>query len=975
MKKPDRVLRAHTHFKLSLLFLVISFLFPAHSFSAEGNFYTLNDRWQKANESGQTKKEALESGFSSALAQQSFSSPTLIPTPPSITRDLIEISQQGNTFQLELGQSLFVKDSNGIVKFVATDEGIVSFETINSNTLRIGGSGIGKTFVHIWDSKGRTTFEMWVIPPKFIPTASQLRQIETMEKSRSFSLGYSNSRSAFYMGDTFRNMGRSTLDFYQNFTLLGDTPYGTLSSHVETQKDRAKTLLADAQVALEDGKIGPYRNFNLYGGDSAVKPHLIVFSEARIRGGDLQHWDDKKRVQWEGFYGRELTSIIGTISPELVSKRTKNSYLSGGVMDFKLNDDARIKGGYFNGFGQDRADELNRHGFGLQGDVNFGKHIKFKPETDFDNERFAQKHDLLLNFEKMQVKGQLRNIDKKFQTMLGAPSQQGELGYLIDVSANPTENISFLGTFDAFRDRIIPNPADLNAWNMHTDMSLTFVPWERSSAILTYQDLDDTGRLAPMRQRVIGAQYNQQFEIYHHRINSYIRYQNRNNRFLTNPTSDYLDNKVVMGLQTELFWGIIFSAQQEWNQLDEPNVPQTTYPCASIYDLSYSHRILDTPFFMEARLRIRDEQNVESQNSFMTGEDSTEISGGIYYREYDNLEVFLTGRFEQFVPESTYVTDPRVEAQFLTGMKYTFDTKFRWETVGSFAGYVFKDLNADGIRQPNEPGLAGMIVKSNDKKEGVANQEGYYQIQSISGRKAVLTLDSSKIPYGYIPTTPVQQEAPIVQNRTQIVNFGVMPRSEVTGIIFSDLNGNGKYDPTDKGVAKVRITLETGASERSSPKGVYTFSNVVAGDHTAAMELKTLPIGYLPEDVPKKTFTVFEGIRYELNFPLRAQRVVNGRVFVDENRNGMMDANEKGLANVNVKLGTQSSLTDKEGWYLFDNMNGGIYELSLDETTLPAGHKAAQKFTIDLPAEPITITDKNIPVETSAAPVAEQGGQ
>ena len=616
---------------------------------------------------------------------------------------------------------------------------------------------------------------------------------------------------------------------------------------------------------------------------------------------------------------------------------------------------------------------MNRHGVGVQTEVNLGQHAVLNNETDFDNERFAQKHALIFNSEKLRIRAEARNINKKFVTLLGAPSRQGELGTLVDVTANPFQNVSFLGSLDFFRDRLIPNPEDLDAYNVHTDLSLSIVPAERSSLILRYQDLDDTGRLAPTKQRTLGVQYNQQVEIFKHRMALFSRYHNRRNKFLTNPLSDYVQDQFTLGMQTELFWGIIFSVQQEWDILDEPNVDRLTYPSATLYTLSASHQIGNTPLFMDASLRIRDEEETESQNSFMTGEDSTEVSGGIYYREYEDLEIFLTGRFENFKPESLNITSPRVEAQFMAGMRYLFDTKVRWDTVGSFSGFVFKDLNADGLRQAGEPGIEGMKVKASDEKEAVTNSEGFYELKSIAGKKTVIALDSSKMPYGHVPTTASQYEMPIIQGQTQHVDFGIMPRSEITGIIFNDLDGNGKYHLTDKGVGKVKVILDTGAAVRSNSLGVYTFSNVVAGEHTAFLELSSLPEGYLPLDVPKKTFTVFEGIRYELHFPLRAARAVTGKVYVDQNKNRVLDAGEKILSNVKVLFGPHSVITDKDGYYLFDNLNSGVYELSVDSGSLSSEFQSVEVLTIDLPLEPVTLTEKHIPVEIKESQAAGTG--
>lgn len=956
---------------LATLFL---FVFPSLSFSAEANFFALNDKWEKSNAASTTgKKDAVEQGFSSALKNNTTGilSSGLIQ-PPAITRTLSQLATENQTTEIQINQSIFVKSSTGIVKFIATNEGIVSMESIGQDTLRIVGTGIGRTFVHIWSATSRNTFEVQVMPPTIAISAEQLKRIETFEKTRSFKLGYENSRSAFYAGPKFRDKSRTSIDFNQNLTLSGDTPYGSVDSNVLLQKDRGKTVLSDAQFHLTDGRIGPFKDFNAGLGDNRVNPNLMVFPTARIRGYEIDHKDKKGRVSLESFYGREQSSAIGTLSPGVVTKKTLNSYLSGNIVEYKINDDAQLKTGLFTGSGKSRLDELNRTGEGFEGNIRLGPHVLIKPEVDYDNERFAQKHAVTTRFDKITLRTEARDIDTHFETLLGAPSRQGEKGYLFDITADPFDNTSFSGTFDIFRDRLVPNPNDAEAYNTHTDLLLRLTPTERSNLLFTLQDLDDTGRLGPSKQRTFGTQFNQQFEIFGHKATGFSRYQYRASRNINDPTVDYENNQFTLGFQTLIFWGINFSLSQEWNRLNEYNLLNPdTRPRAITYAFDYSHQVGDTPFYSDVRLRIRDEEETESRNSFMTGEDSAEISGGIYYREYENMEIFLTGRFETFVPESLNITNPRIEAEFLTGMRYIFDTQTRWSTVGSFEGFVYKDLNGDGVREPDEPGIEGMTIKANDGKEAVTDKQGFYELKSVTGKNAVLVMDSSKIPYGFAPTNDVRREFPIVQGETQQADFGLTPRSEITGIIFNDLNGNGKYDATDVGVRKVRIKLEDGSVARSNNIGVYSFPSAIAGEHTASLDLSTLPEGYLPLDVPNKTFTVFEGIRYELNFPLRATRQVTGRVFEDQDNNRIMDPNERPLSNVKVLLGAKEALTDKEGWYLFDNLNSGTYLLTVDRKSLPSGRLAPSQVSIVLTDEPITISDRNIPISLSSKGTSE----
>ncbi len=942
-------------------FLIFSlFLFCAISLveAAPSNFYYLNEKWEKSNAAEETKGDAVDSAFAAAFSGQIQNLP-IVARAPTLRKTLTELVRSGS-FEIEQYQSLLVTTNGGVSKFISTDEGIVTLETADSGLLRVLGTGIGKTFVHVWDASGRSTFEVRVRQPAIVITRAQIEQLEKFEKSRPFKIIYENDRNAFYSGDKFQEKRRTTLDFRQNFKVEGDTPYGALSMRAQSQKNRTKHIIDDIGARLEDGQIGPFKNFDLAVGDTEVRPDFIVFPQGRIRGADLVHRDPAKRVDWDAFYGREQSSIVGVLTPGLVSKRTIDSFLSGDILDFKLNEDARMRTGVFTGHGRSRADSQNKFGAANELKLNLGPHTKIESETDFDDEHFASRHALISQFDNLRFKHEVRDISKKFFTMLGAPGQQGEIGYRADLSANPSDQVYFSGHFNLFRDRLIPNPEELDALNRHTDLLLRLVPYDNGSLAFSYQDFDDTGRVGPTKQRTFGVQWNHKQDLWNHAYTFFSRYQNRESIQLTNSIFNYEQDQAILGLYTSIFWGINFSIQQEWNDLEERNALRHSYPRALVYSLDTSRQIEATPFTVNLRLRIRDEEDTESPNSFMGGEDTTEVSGGLYYRPDGGREIFLTGSFTNFKPESLAVTAPRIEAQFLTGMKYTFDTGIRWSAVGSFDGTVFKDVNGDGIYQSGEPGIPGMVVQATGGREAKTDEKGYYRLDSVVGKRVNLTLDSSHIPYGYSPTSPVQRGAEIIQNKTQQINFSLAPRSEITGILFNDLNGNGKYDLTDVGLKRVRVSLEGGVTVRSNDLGVYSFSNVVAGEHTVSLVLATLPPGYLPVEAPKKTITVFEGIRFELNFAVRAMRALTGRVFLDKNKNGLFDEEETPLADIRIRLGEFEADSDGEGWYLFESVPKGHFELFTNLLSVPAGFTAPEKTTVDFPVEPMTMTDVNI---------------
>jgi hypothetical protein len=942
-----------------LFFLPLFLLFtPEVCRAASGDFYSFADRWDKQNGkvNGPAKKEAVEQSFAEALTRTGQTGGFSQAPPPRLRLTLSGIRAMGNVVELETGQELRLEHTSEIVKFVPTDEGIVVLARPEPKALYAVGAAPGRTFVHVWDASDRQTFEVRVIPQKIRGLTYADIQRDVIEKSRSFKIKYDVTRSAFHRGEKYHERHRTSLDVNQRIAVEGDTPHGFFETHANIQRSGtiSKHILTDIRASLEDGRIGPFDKFNAAAGDSDVKPEMMIFPTGRMRGGYLERWDrpEHRTLQTTHFYGRELSGIVGTLSPFFASQeRTKDSFLSGNFIDWQA-EDARLRAGYFTGSGPDRADELNKHGFGAKGDIGLGAHVRFKPEIDHDNERLAQKHSLALHVDKWQVRGELRDINQDFQSMIGVPSSQGEKGILLEAAAEPFSKVQLYGKHDVFRDRRIPNPDDPRAENTHTDLRVTFEPADRSTLESFYQNIDDTGRSGPFRLRSLGSQVTHNFDLWERRATLTGRYEHRRNVNLNTPSLTYERDQFTLGFYTRVFWNIYFSVHKEWHWLDEPESDRFSRPEAVTYTLTYSRQVFDTPFYFDANLRIRDEEETESPNSFMTGEDSTALSAGLYYRKHPDWEVYVTGRFENFNQESLLVLNPRVEMEVLVGVRYLHDTGIRWTPVGDFEGSVFKDVNADGIRQPEEPGFEGMKVRTSDGRSAVTDTEGHWKIGRVSGKKTVLTLDSAGLPYGFVPTASLRREMEIEADRTQGVDFGLSPRSEIAGLVFEDTDRNERYDLGEKGLKRVRLLLETGQAVRTNDSGSYSFSGILAGGHEVRLDLSTLPDGYLPTGPIRKSLTVFEGIRYEAHFPLKAQRAVTGKVYRDLNGNSVFDAGDEALAGVTVYLGGLSIATDERGQYLFDELKAGEYELRAGEF----------RRMVRLTPEPVTLEEQNIPV-------------
>jgi protocatechuate 3,4-dioxygenase beta subunit len=186
----------------------------------------------------------------------------------------------------------------------------------------------------------------------------------------------------------------------------------------------------------------------------------------------------------------------------------------------------------------------------------------------------------------------------------------------------------------------------------------------------------------------------------------------------------------------------------------------------------------------------------------------------------------------------------------------------------SLGGYVYYDLNDNGIKDPGEPGLGGIGVTLsgvNDLGQAVnlavlTAADGSYNFTNL--RPGIYTL-GERGPDGYIDgkdtigtpggTTALDQFVNIhltsgyagVNN-----NFGELKPGSLSGFVYLDNDNNGIKEPDEPGIGNVLVTL-AGTDDQGHPvffqqrtaaDGAYHFTGLRPGTYAIT---RTHPDGYV----------------------------------------------------------------------------------------------------------------------------------
>ena len=175
--------------------------------------------------------------------------------------------------------------------------------------------------------------------------------------------------------------------------------------------------------------------------------------------------------------------------------------------------------------------------------------------------------------------------------------------------------------------------------------------------------------------------------------------------------------------------------------------------------------------------------------------------------------------------------------------------------------------------------------------------------------------------------------------------------STVSGVVFLDLNNNGKQDSNELGLKDIEMKLNS-MVVASKADGSFIFANVDKGIHQFGFNPKKLDSNYTTTliNFPIKINT---GDNLSFEMPLTMNGVLQGRIFIDVDGDGIFSKGDTALDWVQVKLveNSQKTFSDKDGFYYFENLPLGKFTVTVDAKTLPLGLNSPKPIEIYITPE------------------------
>ncbi len=394
------------------------------------------------------------------------------------------------------------------------------------------------------------------------------------------------------------------------------------------------------------------------------------------------------------------------------------------------------------------------------------------------------------------------------------------------------------------------------------------------------------------------------------------------------------------------------------------------------------------------------------------------IPPGDYYVGYDPT-TNVNGNSFVFAPQDATTDDLDSDINPSTGFTPTFtfdptagdntDIDAGFIQAGSIGDFVFADYNGDGIQDPGEPGIAGVMVVLNDNI-GVpldtvfTDVNGNYTISGVTADDYFVSFDITTNTDGNTflgtpinaTTDDLDSDIDPVAARTAVFTFdptagndidtdaGFIPVMTIGDFVWLDLNEDGIQDLGEPGIEGVTVTLFNSSddsvfsSTTTNSMGIYNLTNIPSGGYYLGFDETTNTNGYTLTTSPQDNFLTTEALDSDIdqsinmtgNFitdPLNGDDFdidagfyqstifsIGNFVWQDNNGDGIQDVGEPGLDNVDVFLADAatdalvgSATTDASGAYQIDNVPPGNYYIFFDNSNYATYNFSPQDATTD----------------------------
>ena len=162
-------------------------------------------------------------------------------------------------------------------------------------------------------------------------------------------------------------------------------------------------------------------------------------------------------------------------------------------------------------------------------------------------------------------------------------------------------------------------------------------------------------------------------------------------------------------------------------------------------------------------------------------------------------------------------------------------------SYGNVSGKVYQDVNLNGrfdagIDLPQ----VNARVRVDGSRYAVSDMNGNFRIESVLVGDHSVYLDLLSVRADLTLLDNTQQQITL-DARDVVVDFRVVRTGRVSGVVWLDINENGRLDDLERPLADVRVVTSSGRDTLTNENGYFLIGDLPPGEHILLLDEKTLP--------------------------------------------------------------------------------------------------------------------------------------